>query len=53
MAIFVGGAAALAPSRKRDIASVGFRALVAATLACLMTACIAGVFFMGKSALLG
>ena len=53
MAIFVGGAAVLAPSRKRDIASVGFRALVAATLACLMTACIAGVFFMGKSALLG
>lgn len=53
MAIFVGGAAALVPSRKRDIASVGFRALVAATLACLMTACIAGVFFMGKSALLG
>jgi CNT family concentrative nucleoside transporter len=53
MAIFVGGAAALAPSRKRDIAAVGFRALVAATLACLMTACIAGAFFAGKSALLG
>lgn len=53
MAIFVGGAAALAPSRKGDIAAVGFRALVAATLACLMTACIAGAFFMGKSALLG
>ncbi len=53
MAIFVGGAAALAPSRKRDIASVGLRALVAATLACLMTACIAGVFFTGQSVLLG
>jgi CNT family concentrative nucleoside transporter len=53
MAIFVGGAAALAPSRKKDIASVGFRALIAATLACLMTACIAGVFFTGTSVLLG
>lgn len=53
MAIFVGGAAALAPGRKKDIASVGFRALIAATLACLMTACIAGIFYTGTSALLG
>jgi CNT family concentrative nucleoside transporter len=53
MAIFVGGAAALAPGRKKDIASVGLRALIAATLACLMTACVAGVFYMGTSALLG
>jgi len=52
MAIFVGGVAALAPSRKKDIAAMGFRALVAATLACLMTACIAGVFFSEKSILL-
>ncbi len=51
MAIFVGGVAALAPSRKKDIAAMGFRALVAATLACLMTACIAGVFFTQKSIL--
>ena len=27
--------------------------VLAATLACLMTACIAGVFYMGTSALLG
>ncbi len=52
MAIFVGGVAALAPSRKKDIAAMGLRALVAATLACLMTACIAGVFFSEKSILL-
>lgn len=51
MAIFVGGVAALAPSRKKDIAAMGLRALVAATLACLMTACIAGVFFSEKSIL--
>jgi CNT family concentrative nucleoside transporter len=53
MAIFVGGLAALAPGRKRDIAVVGLRALVAATLACLMTACIAGIFYTGQSAILG
>lgn len=51
MAIFVGGLAALAPSRKKDIAAMGLRALVAATLACLMTACIAGIFFSEKSIL--
>jgi len=53
MAIFVGGVAALAPTRKNDIAGVGLRALVASTLACLMTACIAGLFFSSKSILLG
>lgn len=53
MAIFVGGVAALAPSRKKDIAAVGLRALVASTLACLLTACIAGSFFSSKSILLG
>lgn len=53
MAIFVSGVAALAPAGKREIAGVGFPALVASTLACLMTACIAGLFFSGKSILLG
>jgi len=52
MAIFVGGISAIAPTRRREIASVGFRALIAATLACLMTACIAGMFFTGTSILL-
>ena len=44
MAIFVGGTAALAPSRRDDLASLGVRALLAATLATLMTGCIAGIF---------
>ena len=52
MAIFVGGVAALVPQRKKEIASVGFIALIAATLACLMTACIAGIFFTESSILL-
>ncbi len=49
VAIFVGGYAALAPDRTADLARVGIRALIAATLACLMTACIAGTFFMKHS----
>lgn len=53
MAIFVGGVSALAPKRTSDIASVGVRALWAATLACLLTACVAGTFFTNRSILLG
>lgn len=49
MAIFVGGTAALAPSRRDDLASLGFRALLAATLATLMTGCIAGIFSGSQS----
>jgi CNT family concentrative nucleoside transporter len=44
LAIFVGGFSALAPKRSADLARVGFRALYAATLACLMTGCVAGLF---------
>jgi len=44
VAIFVGGTAALAPSRRDDLASLGLRALLAATLATLMTGCVAGIF---------
>jgi CNT family concentrative nucleoside transporter len=52
MAIFVGGTAALAPSRRDDLASLGPRALLAATLATLMTGCIAGIFSSGAGVLL-
>ncbi len=51
MAIFIGGAAALAPSRRAALAAVGPRALLAATLACLMTGAVAGTFFCGTSCL--
>jgi len=53
MAIFVGGVCALAPEKVRNIGSVAVRALIAATLACLMTACVAGTFFTQGSILLG
>jgi len=47
LAIFVGGVSALVPQRRGDLAAVGPRALLAATLACLMTGAVAGVFFRG------
>ena len=53
LAIFVGGVAALAPSRTTELSRLGFRALLAATLACLMTAAVAGTFYRGGSLLLG
>lgn len=48
VAIFVGGTAALVPSRRDDLAALGWRALVAATLATLMTGCVAGMFSSGE-----
>jgi CNT family concentrative nucleoside transporter len=44
MAVFVGGTAALVPERRADLAGLGFKALLAATLATLMTGAVAGVF---------
>jgi concentrative nucleoside transporter, CNT family len=52
VAIFVGGTAALAPSRRDDLASLGLRALLAATLATLMTGSIAGIFTTNTTTLL-
>jgi CNT family concentrative nucleoside transporter len=43
IAIAVGGMGALVPSRKSDIARLGFRAMLAGTMANFMTAAIAGV----------
>jgi CNT family concentrative nucleoside transporter len=53
VAIFVGGMAALIPARRDALASLGWRALLAATLATLMTACVAGMFTTGEGVLLG
>jgi CNT family concentrative nucleoside transporter len=52
LAIFVGGIAALVPERLSDLSRLGFRALVAATLATLLTAAIAGLFYNPNSLLL-
>ncbi len=53
IAIFTGGISALAPKKIDVMAKTGFRALIAATLACLLTACIAGTFFTESSILFG
>jgi len=45
LAIFIGGVSGLAPERRADLVAVGPRALVAATLACLLTGAVAGVFY--------
>ena len=51
LAIFVGGITAVAPATTRTLSRIGWRALVAATLACLMTGCIAGVMYTEGSIL--
>lgn len=53
LAIFVGGIAALVPSRTKDLASLGFRALLGATLATMLTAMIAGLFYTNGTILFG
>jgi CNT family concentrative nucleoside transporter len=53
MAIFVGGISALVRERTGDIAKVAIRALIAATIACLLTACVAGTLLNKGSILLG
>ncbi len=53
LAIFIGGISAVAPETTGTLSEIGLRSLLAATLACLMTACIAGVFFLQGSILIG
>ncbi|MDF1851095.1 MAG: nucleoside transporter C-terminal domain-containing protein [Verrucomicrobiales bacterium] len=45
--IQIGGIGALAPERRSDLAALGFRAMIGGTLASLLTASIAGMFFTG------
>jgi CNT family concentrative nucleoside transporter len=53
LAIFVGGIGALVPEKYKDLSRVAFKALLAATLACLMTGAVAGLFYSHGSILLG
>ncbi len=43
IAIQIGGIGALAPDRRKDLASLGLRAMMGGLLACYLTACIAGI----------
>jgi CNT family concentrative nucleoside transporter len=51
--IFIGGLAGLIPERRGEVSSLGFTALWGATLATLMTGCIAGLFDFGQATVLG
>jgi CNT family concentrative nucleoside transporter len=42
--IQIGGIGPLAPERQRDLAQLGFRAMLGGTLSTFMTACVAGLF---------
>ena len=41
--IQIGGIAGIAPNRQADLAQMGLRAMIGGSLACFMTACIAGI----------
>ena len=44
IAIQLGGIGTIAPTRRKDLAELGIKCLIGGTLACLMTAAIAGIF---------
>ena len=41
--IQIGGISAIAPERQKDLAQLSIKALIAGSLACFMTACVAGI----------
>lgn len=43
--IQIGGIGSLAPSRKETLSQLGFRAMIGGTIACLLTATVAGMFY--------
>ncbi len=43
LAILLGGIGGLAPSRRAEVARLGIRSIVSGSLACFMTACVAGL----------
>jgi CNT family concentrative nucleoside transporter len=53
VAIFVGGFGALVPARLGELSRLGLKALWAATLATIITGCVAGIFASGAGGLLG
>ncbi len=52
IAVLIGGLGGMAPSRHSDVARLGIKAVIAGTLANLMSATIAGLFIgLGAAAL--
>ena len=52
IAIFVGGISAVVPERMKDLTKLGFKALIGATIANLLTASVAGIFYANSSILI-
>lgn len=48
--IQIGGIGALVPERRSDLARIGLKAMLGGTLACFMTACIAGALISSDEA---
>ncbi|NXC35058.1 S28A3 protein, partial [Campylorhamphus procurvoides] len=46
LGLVIGGLTSIAPSKKKEIADGAFRAMIAGTVACFMTACIAGMLIV-------
>ncbi|KAM6187869.1 solute carrier family 28 member 3 [Sarcoramphus papa] len=43
LGLVIGGLTSVTPSKKKEIAGGAFRAMIAGTVACFMTACVAGI----------
>ncbi|XP_071437680.1 solute carrier family 28 member 3 [Pithys albifrons albifrons] len=43
LGLVIGGLGSIAPSKKKEVADGAFRAMIAGTVTCFMTACIAGM----------
>jgi CNT family concentrative nucleoside transporter len=43
--IQIGGIGALAPNQRQNLSELGIKSLIGGTIACLMVACIAGLFY--------
>ncbi|XP_020345150.2 solute carrier family 28 member 3 [Oncorhynchus kisutch] len=46
LGVMIGGLSAMAPERRGDISRCAIRALISGTVACFMTACIAGMLYI-------
>jgi CNT family concentrative nucleoside transporter len=51
IAVQIGGISPLAPSRRHDIARLGFKAMIGGAIASYILACVAGTFYTGSSML--
>ncbi|XP_048845911.1 solute carrier family 28 member 3-like isoform X2 [Brienomyrus brachyistius] len=46
LGVAIGGLSAMAPDRRSDISRCAIRALISGTMACFMTACMAGILYV-------